>query len=269
MCVNKFQDVTTILFDLDNTLINTKAADQFACEQVSHYLRGQGVRRTTAQEVVEKFYQYVRDTPQNPIDENGDADAWRLLLWRQALGPSLSTWASSCYSVWCEARARRLHLPADVHDLLLELRRRYKLGVVTNGPSSCQWEKIRRLPAHLFDAIVVSGDVLRKKPCPAIFEEAFRQLDSAPQECAMIGDRLDTDIAGAVAANCAVTILLRPPEVTPTTDEEDPQPDFIISHLREIPDLLPERKGFSFLCQSRSLGVFHSLREDVPSWSKP
>ncbi|CAL1297548.1 unnamed protein product [Larinioides sclopetarius] len=31
---NKFQDVTTILFDLDNTLINTKGADRVACEQI-------------------------------------------------------------------------------------------------------------------------------------------------------------------------------------------------------------------------------------------
>ena len=35
MAPNKFQDVTTILFDLDNTLINTKGADRLACEQVS------------------------------------------------------------------------------------------------------------------------------------------------------------------------------------------------------------------------------------------
>lgn len=39
MAPNKFQDVTTILFDLDNTLINTKGADRLACEQVTSFFR--------------------------------------------------------------------------------------------------------------------------------------------------------------------------------------------------------------------------------------
>ncbi|GFQ80340.1 n-acylneuraminate-9-phosphatase [Trichonephila clavata] len=234
---------------------------------VSQYLQSSGVRRSTSQEVVNKFYQYVRDTPQNPSDENSDVDAWRLLLWRQALGPGLATRAPTAYSMWCETRARHLHLASDIQDLLLQLRRHYKLGVVTNGPSSSQWEKIRRIPAHFFDAVVVSGDVLQSKPCPAIFEEAFRRLDSAPQECAMVGDRLDTDIAGAVRANCSVTVLLCPDGATELDEDNEPRPDFIITHLRELLDLLPEKKGFSFLCQNRNLGVFHSLREDAPTWS--
>ncbi|GBO44333.1 hypothetical protein AVEN_78293-1, partial [Araneus ventricosus] len=150
--------------------------------------------------------------------------------------------------------------------LLLELRRHYKLGVVTNGPSSSQWEKIRRIPANLFDAIVVSGDIRQRKPRPAIFEEAFRRLDSAAEECAMVGDRLDTDIAGAQSANCGVTVLLWP-DGPFRQEEEGPQPDYVIAHLRELLDLLPERKGFSFLCQNRNLGVFHSLREDAPAWN--
>ncbi|KAF8795605.1 N-acylneuraminate-9-phosphatase like protein [Argiope bruennichi] len=233
---------------------------------VSQYLQSVGVRRSTAQDVAGKFYHFVRDTPQNPGDEDGDVDAWRLLLWKQALGPGLATRAMDCYSRWREVRACHLRLSPEIHDFLLQLRQHYKLGVVTNGPSSSQWEKIRRVPSNLFDAIVVSGDIHQKKPCPAIFEEAFRRLDSAAEECAMIGDRLDTDIAGAQNANCGVTVLLCP-DGTFCREEDGPQPDYVISHLRELLDLLPDRKGFSFLCQNRTLNVFHSLREDVPAWN--
>lgn len=266
MGLNKFQNVTTILFDLDNTLINTKGADRLACEQVSQYLQTYDIRRSKAQEAVTKFYNYVRETPQDPNNESADVDEWRLMLWKQSLGPGLSAKAPTAYAIWKEARARHLKLAPELENLLLELRKHYKLGIITNGPSDCQWEKIRRLNAtSFFDAIVVSGDVKHAKPGTAIFEEAFRRLDSSSLECVMVGDRLDTDIKGAVRANCAATVWISPDGDMPT-EEGCPKPDFRISDLREIVDLLPERNGFSFLCQDKSLGMFHSLRDDAQSW---
>lgn len=183
------------------------------------------------------------------------------MLWKQALGPRLSSKAPVAYSMWKDARARHLKLSSELENLLLELRKHYKLGLLTNGPSSSQWDKIHRVNAsNYFDAIVVSGDIKHAKPSVAIFEEAFRRLDASSLECAMVGDRLDTDIKGALRSNCAAAVWVN--DTDAALDDVHPRPDYKISHVRELVELLPERKGFSSLCKDRTIGVFHSLRDE-------
>lgn len=237
----------------------------FLSFQVCQYLQNSNVRRSTAREAVDKFYDLIRQTPQDPSNEDGDVDAWRLMLWKQALGPGLASKAPVAYAMWKDARARHLRLGSDLEDILLELRKHYKLGLITNGPSSSQWDKIRRINAlQYFDAIIVSGDVKHAKPSVAIFEEAFRRLDASSLECIMVGDRLDTDIKGAIRANCAAAIWVNDSDTS--LEDVHPMPDFKISHVRELVDLLPERKGFSSLCQDKAVGMFHSLRDETQSW---
>src|SRR5690606_22046834 len=56
-------------------------------------------------------------------------------------------------------------------DVVLRLRERFTLAVVTNGPTEIQWPKIRKFDIEsLIDHIVVSGDLGLHKPDPAIFE---------------------------------------------------------------------------------------------------
>lgn len=54
--------------------------------------------------------------------------------------------------------------------MLLQLRKIYKLGLLTNGDSDAQWEKINQIGLEeYFDAVLVSGDVCLEKPNPKIF----------------------------------------------------------------------------------------------------
>lgn len=265
---DKFQDVTTILFDLDNTLINTKGANRLACDQVIHNLQSWDVRRTIAREIADKFYQLIRESPFNPVAEDTDVDTWRTLLWKQALGPKLSNLATMAYSTWNEYFMKQIRLSQELEDILIGLRKHYKLGLLTNGPSIPQWEKIRKVNGQAyFDVIVVSGDIHHKKPSPAIFEVAFRHLDVSSLQCVMVGDNLDTDIKGGKKANCAATVWVS--DDPSPKDRVRPQPDFKISHVRDLVGLLPpERTSFSSLCNEKSITRFHSLRDDVPTWRK-
>jgi putative hydrolase of the HAD superfamily len=47
------------------------------------------------------------------------------------------------------------------------------------------------------DAIVLSSDVGKRKPHPAMFERALAELDAGPDEALFVGDRLDADVLGA------------------------------------------------------------------------
>jgi len=82
----------------------------------------------------------------------------------------------------------------DVVPCLERLRGR-PLGVITNGDSTQQREKLRRMKiAGYFQVVVVSGEIGVSKPNPEIFHSACRMAGRKPEECVYIGDNLETDI---------------------------------------------------------------------------
>ncbi len=72
------------------------------------------------------------------------------------------------------------------------------------------------------------------KPQPTMFQSALDLLDSKPEETVVVGDRLDTDIAGAQKANLRSVLLLS--GVTQHTEVEDSvyQPDAVFAGLPEF-----------------------------------
>lgn len=125
--------------------------------------------------------------------------------------------------------------------ILDELKMRgFKLGLVTNGPEDMQKATINHLLIRgKFDQIVISGtpDVGIRKPNPGIYQLILERLNVPPDEALFVGDRLDTDIAGALASHIYNVWLNRENrEITPA----DPQPDLTITDLNqllEIPSL--------------------------------
>ena len=73
------------------------------------------------------------------------------------------------------------------------------MAVVTNGAACLQREKLAAsgLERH-FDAVVVSGELGVGKPDPSVFRHALELLGA--DGGVMIGDSLDRDIDGALAA---------------------------------------------------------------------
>ena len=90
---------------------------------------------------------------------------------------------------------------ASAHALLEALRERgLKLALVSNTASP-QWllQPIldRQGIGERVDVIVLSSEVGKRKPHPAIFERALRELDVLSSEALFVGDRLDADVLGA------------------------------------------------------------------------
>ena len=100
-----------------------------------------------------------------------------------------------------EVFASYYQLASTTHALLEALRRRgLRLALVSNTASP-EWllrpvlEKqglVERL-----DAIVLSSEVGKRKPHPALFERALSEVGTAPDEALFVGDRLDADVVGA------------------------------------------------------------------------
>jgi putative hydrolase of the HAD superfamily len=81
---------------------------------------------------------------------------------------------------------------------LIELKKEYLLGVISNGLTIKQWEKLVGLRFHhFFDEVVTSQECECEKPAPEIFLAALRDLDVKPNEAVMVGDKYEIDIKGA------------------------------------------------------------------------
>jgi putative hydrolase of the HAD superfamily len=124
---------------------------------------------------------------------------------------------------------------ADAAPALEAVRSTHALGVVTNGPVDVQRIKLTVSGLRRFFAVVVaSSDVGSGKPERHIFDVAVAQLRTTPAAVVVVGDSLETDVAGARAAG------LRCVWVNRSGAELDPAltPDAEIRSLAELPALL-------------------------------
>jgi FMN phosphatase YigB (HAD superfamily) len=89
-----------------------------------------------------------------------------------------------------------------------------------------------------FDAIVTSVDAGSRKPDGGIYRKALDLVDCDPDEAVMVGDRVDTDIAGANMMGMT-SILCRWNERYPVEVKDDSYlPDYIVGSIDELPSLI-------------------------------
>ncbi|EDW26042.1 GL14466 [Drosophila persimilis] len=204
---SKCAKISAFYFDLDNTLIPTRAGDSKA------------IRKTSL-------------------------DSWRTHLWRESLLPKYKHLADEIYPQWLRLRYRYLAVPADYVQLLTRMRRAgYALALITNGPSNAQWEKVARLNVRgYFDCVLVSSDLPWEKPHPEIFYAACNFLSVKPQECAMIGDKLETDIKGGHLAQLGLTFwtpLSSSSSAAQSLDDVEYKPHHKLNQLLELYKYFP------------------------------
>lgn len=108
-----------------------------------------------------------------------------------------------------------------VKEMLTDLRKHYKLVVITNGPIFSQHPKLKATQMDEWvDHIIVGGEEPEEKPAASIFQKALNLVDIKPEEALHIGDSLAADIAGAnnmgiLSVWVNATGASNPTEITP------------------------------------------------------
>ncbi len=126
---------------------------------------------------------------------------------------------------------------------LLTLKERYRLGMISNGLAVKQWEKLIGLGIHhLFDVVATSEEVGYDKPQKEIFLFATEKLGLSPEECVMVGDRLDTDVLGGNLAGMRTVYLKRGKYGADKPETKEQTPDFEIDDFTEITEVLETNK---------------------------
>jgi putative hydrolase of the HAD superfamily len=71
-----------------------------------------------------------------------------------------------------------------------------RLALLTNGAAGAQRSKIERFGLeHLFDTILIEGELGFGKPDPRVYERALADLDVEPRDAWMVGDNPEWDVA--------------------------------------------------------------------------
>ncbi|HET7036189.1 MAG TPA: HAD family hydrolase [Thermomicrobiaceae bacterium] len=133
-----------------------------------------------------------------------------------------------------------LELYGEALDVVRAVARHARVGMITNGPSAIQREKICLLGiGDLFPFILVSEEEDSWKPDSAIFARALELGGVGPEEAVYVGDSPEHDVAGAQAAGLQSVWVNRRGRAWPG----GPPPDFEIGDLRELLPLLGVRES--------------------------
>ena len=194
-----------ILFDLDDTILAWEAVSkqvwQEVCARFAPLLGRDDKELYAVISEMSKWYQsdgernqymrlhlieYRREVVGMAFDKLG------------VIAPELAVMLADSYS---KRRVEAMYVMPGAMDTLRRLKNGdLRLGLITNGASEPQREKIQRFGlGHLFDCILIEEEFGAGKPDERIFRHALEKLNVAPSNAWMVGDNLERDIGGAQA----------------------------------------------------------------------
>lgn len=105
---------------------------------------------------------------------------------------------------------RRFGLFSDTRPALEELRRHYRLGMVSDAQWVFSEPEISMLGLnHFFDTIVLSSRYFVRKPDPQIYRHALKAMWLKPGQALYVGNDPQADVGGPVALGMPVVIIDR------------------------------------------------------------
>ncbi|XP_069973377.1 neurochondrin homolog [Penaeus vannamei] len=205
---------------------------------VATWLQNKGFSTEESQDITKTFLREFRQAPAPDFEtDEAGLDKWRQDIWARVLPEDRHEILDELYSLWKSERLNQLSLKPNVTSMLDELATDFNLGLITNGPSVAQWEKINEIGCKkYFDSIIVSGDLEVEKPDKDIYYLACGELQVRPSECIMVGDKLETDILGGLNAGLAATVWVNSKNKEAT---KEVQPAFTIDTVTQLPQILP------------------------------
>jgi len=222
--------VDAVIFDLDDTLVvEVSSADEAFRAACAVAERKYGIDAVQLHQTVRRAARELwHASPTHPYCKSVGISSWEG-LWARFLGDgqdlaALRAWAPTYrHESWYRAlaehgvqdnsladlladtfrrerRTRHIVYP-EVEHVLADLRKTYRLALLSNGTPDLQHEKIRgsNLGAY-FDTIVISGEAGSRKPDPRIFELVLSRMQVAPETAVMLGNSLESDVMGAQQA---------------------------------------------------------------------
>ncbi len=232
--------IEAVLFDLDDTLHDDTRAFHGAAEEVAHEVAAEhgvdalALKRAYIAEAEGFWHRLDASQLRNRLS-GVRAQLWGAALRRVGIDHEPTARAST--ERYNEYRKRYFEVFPGTFDVLDTLRARgMKLGILTNGFSETHREKIDLLRlTDRFDAIFIADEMGMLKPDPLLFARACTELGATPQHGAMVGDRYERDVRGALDAGMyAVWLNVRAESLPPDV----PAPHVTCTTILDVPAAL-------------------------------
>jgi N-acylneuraminate-9-phosphatase len=234
-----------IFLDLDETLCDTTGANNQALQIMAakaKSLLGDSINdQAFAAMYLKGIY---RDLDQRyselllPVkDEGGFRIALvKLILSDLGIAEVTDALARTLQSTFDNARTACFDFFPTIKQLLLDLRSRFILVVITNGPEFSQVTKVEAVNLSQYvDHIIIGGQEPEQKPAVSIFRKALRLAGCDASEAIHIGDSLMADIAGASNSKIASVWVSHGQDLDESLDIE---PTHIIETPLQLPQLI-------------------------------
>ncbi|WP_324672076.1 HAD family hydrolase [Hymenobacter sp. GOD-10R] len=194
--------ITTVLFDLDDTLFDHAGTARAALAASTSGLPF--ASEIVLDELYNRYSELLEEMhPQVLAGRYSYLDA-RRIRFQRLLAPynALTTETEADeFAQFHYTHYRNLRQPIVGALALLEaLKPHYRIGIVTNNRTTEQEDKLDYLGmTHLVDALITSEDVGVLKPDPRIFAAALQRLNAEAAATVMVGDNWTADVLGALA----------------------------------------------------------------------
>ena len=198
-----FMNITTIFFDLDDTLHDHQ-------KPFAHSLKT-SFPSLSADFPIHTGYKRLRyhsdvlwkDYVNNSISLY-DLRLKRIILALRDFDIEITEEQAASFQKQYEKELSQITLFPEVPTLLHTLEDNgIQIGLITNGPVQHQMNKIKALSLHDYfspELIIISDGVGIAKPDPRIFHEAAGRVDAAPEQILYVGDTWHNDIVGPIEA---------------------------------------------------------------------
>lgn len=228
-----------IIFDFDNTLVNTHQAINYAYSEISKKLAD---RLNLDQESLkDKMFAAQKEAIDKQPLSNRVYDR-RVVIEQVNSNLSLGLTENEINELaesFYDAILNKVTYPEYTENVLEELKNRgKKLGLLTDtdvrpGLKKRRLEKLSFI--RLFDAFIIAGETIpQRKTGPIPFIELSRLLGVKPEDTVAVGDRMDADIDNAKEAG--MKAILTDAFLQPNTGINEP--DAVIHDIKDLLNII-------------------------------
>jgi len=236
--------IKAVLFDMFDTLMLIERNHEFyspSLMRMYHFLVKNGI--DVPFERFNEVYTEVRDGLYTEADKTLSEPHFNMRVSEtlKSLGYNYDIYSSlvtSATNEFCEEFMTFVSVDKDAEQMLKELHGKYKLGIVSNfAIPECVLKLLRRHGLEgLFDVVVVSGAINKRKPSPEIFERTLKTLGVSVAETVFVGDTIDADIEGPKAVGMRAIYIERREQ----KQSEMYPADQTVKSLKELPKVLKQ-----------------------------
>ena len=225
--------IKAVFFDIDDTLYDTSGFAKLARKAALNAMIDAGLPLSH-----DDAYTLLREI----IKEKGsNYDRHLNVLTKRVFGEEKPLLIAIGMITYHNVKFALLRLFPETMSTLIHLKAHgHHLGVISNGLTIKQYEKLVRLGLHhFFDSVVTSQQANVEKPDIAIFEMAMEKMGCKAENSIMIGNSFSDDILGAINAGMSAVYLT--PELKESEKdiiEKEGLELEIISDIGEIKDIM-------------------------------